>query len=122
MIGLMRDARLRLSEAAALTWGQVERVSGGTGRVRVETGGEPDYRVVTADTMRLLSSLRRNAAGDDPVLGLRPNQISIRISAAARQAGLGEGYSGESPRLGMIRDLQNIGVLLVGDHLTDREK
>ena len=35
MIGLMRDARLRVSEAAELTWGDIERVRGGSGRVRV---------------------------------------------------------------------------------------
>ena len=29
MIGLMRDARLRVSEASELTWGDVERVRGG---------------------------------------------------------------------------------------------
>ena len=29
MIGLMRDARLRVSEAAELTWGDIERVCGG---------------------------------------------------------------------------------------------
>ena len=29
MIGLMRDARLRVSEAVALTWGDLERVPGG---------------------------------------------------------------------------------------------
>ena len=31
MIGLMRDARLRVSEAAELTWGDIERVRGGSG-------------------------------------------------------------------------------------------
>ena len=35
MIGLMRDARLRVSEAAELTWGDIERLRGGSGRVRV---------------------------------------------------------------------------------------
>ena len=40
MIGLMRDARLRVYEAAALTWGDVERVQGGSGRVRVEASGQ----------------------------------------------------------------------------------
>ncbi len=39
MIGLMRDARLRVYEAAALTWGDLERVHGGSGRVRVEASG-----------------------------------------------------------------------------------
>ena len=35
MIGLMRDATLRVSEAAELTWGDVERLRGGSGRVCV---------------------------------------------------------------------------------------
>ena len=38
MIGLMRDARLRVSEAAALTWGDIEQVSGGF-RSRAGLGG-----------------------------------------------------------------------------------
>ena len=116
MIGLMRDARLRVNEAAALTWGDVERVHGGSGRVRV---ADTDYRVVSADTMKLLSSVRRGASDNEPLLGLRPNQIAIRIGSAARQAGLGEGYSGESPRLGMIQDLETLGVLLLGRHVSD---
>ena len=100
MIGLMRDCRLRVCEAAALIWGDLGRAPGGTGRLRI---GESGYRVVSADTMRLLSSVRRGAGDDEPLLGMRPNQIAIRIGAAARQAGLGEGYSGDSPRLGMFR-------------------
>ena len=119
MIGLMRDARLRVSDAAALTWGDLERVPGGSGRVRVGVAG---YRVVSADTMRLLSSVRRGAGDDEALLGMRPNQIAIRIGAAARQAGLGEGYSGDSPRLGMIRDLETLGVLLLGSHVAENEK
>ena len=119
MIGLMRDARMRVSEAAALIWGDLERVPGGSGRVRV---GESGYRAVSADTMMLLSSVRRGAGDDEPLLGMRPNQIAIRIGAAARQAGLGEGYSGDSPRLGMIRDLETLGVLLLGSHVAESEK
>ena len=119
MIGLMRDARLRVSEATALTWGDLEPVQGGSGRVRV---GETGFRVVSADTMRLLSLVRRGAGDDEPLLGMRPNQMAIRIGAAARQAGLGEGYSGDSPRLGMIQDLETLGVLLLGSHLAESEK
>ena len=119
MIGLMRDARLRVSEAAALTWGDVEQTGGGLGRVRV---GDTGYRVVSADTMKLLAAARRGAGDGDPVLGLRPNQIGARIGMAARQAGLGDGYSGDSPRLGMIRDLEDLGVLLLGDYVADKGK
>ena len=113
MIGLMRDARLRVSEAAELTWGDVERQRGGSGRVRVAGADETGYREVSADTMKLLLPVRRGA-DDEPVLGMRPNQIARRIDAAARQAGLGEGYSGDSPRLGMIRDMETVGVHLLG--------
>ena len=58
MIGLMRDARLRVSEAAKLTWGDVERVRGGSGRVRVAGAEETSYREVSDDTMNLLLPVR----------------------------------------------------------------
>lgn len=63
-------------------------MQGGSGRVRV---GESGYRVVSADSMQLLSSVRRGADGDALVLGIRSNEIAIRIRAAAIQAGLGKG-------------------------------
>ena len=44
MIGLMRDARFRVNVAAELTWGDVERVRGGSGRVRVVGAEETSYR------------------------------------------------------------------------------
>ena len=119
MIGLMRDARLRVSEAAELTWGDIERVRGGSGRVRVRGAEETGYREVSADTMKLLLPVRRGAGDDELVLGMRPNQIAIRIGAAARQAGLGEGYSGDSPRLGMFRDMETLGVQLLGGYAAE---
>ena len=54
--------------------------------------------MVSAETMRLLSSVRRGAEDDGPVLGLKPNQIASTIGAAARQAGLGEGYLSRAAR------------------------
>ena len=119
MIGLMRDARLRVSEATALTWGDIERMRGGSGRVCVRGAEEDSYRVVSADTMKLLLTIRRGAGDDELLLGMRPNQIAIRIGAAARQAGLGEGYSGDSPRLGMIRDMETLGVQLLGSYAAE---
>ena len=119
MIGLMRDARLRVSEASALVWGDIEELGAGSGLVRV---GDTGYRVISADTVRLLLSVRWDAGDGDPLLGLRPNQIAARIGGAARQAGLGESFSGDSPRMGMIRDLENLGVLLLGGYLADQER
>ena len=46
------------------------------------------------------------------VFGLRPNQISRRIKQAAQMAGLGDGFSGHSPRVGMARDLARVGIEL----------
>ena len=116
MIGLMRDARLRVSEAAELTWGGIERLRGRSGRVSVVGDEETSYREVSADTMKLLLPVRRGAGDDELVLGMRQNQIAIRIGAAAKQAGLGKGYSGDSPRLGMIKDMETLGVHLLGGY------
>lgn len=119
MIGLMRDARLRVSEAAELTWGDIQRERGGSGRVHIVGADEADHREVSTNTMKLLLPIRRGAEDHEHVLGMRPNQIGRRIDAAARQAGLGEGYSGDSPRLGMIRDMETIGVHLLGGFVAE---
>ena len=77
---------------------------------------ETSYREVSAGTMKLLLPIRQNAGDDEPVLGMMPNQIATRIGAAARQAGLGEGYSDDSPRLGMSKDMETVGVHLLGSY------
>ncbi len=100
MIGLMRDARLRVNEAASSTWGDLERVPGGSGRVRV---GEVRFRVVSADTMKLLSLVRRGAGDGDPLLGMSTqpcSHVAIRLSAAARQAGWAKATRGTVPGWG----------------------
>ena len=119
MIALMRDARLRVGEAAELNWGDIERVCDGSGRVRVGGTNEVDYREVSSETMKRLWAVRRGADDGELVLGMRANQIGRRINAAARQAGLGAGYSGDSPRLGMIRDMETIGVHLLGGFVAE---
>ena len=120
MIGLMRDAMLRVNEAAEITWGDIENAGGGSGRARVRRSGTDEYRVLSSDTMRLLDSIRPRFADDRRrVLGLRPNAIRVRIAAAATAAGLGDGYGGESPRLGMQHDLHTLGAQLLAERLTD---
>ena len=63
--------------------------------------------------MRALAALERSG-DDERILNLSPNRIGIRISYAARQAGLGAGYAGESPRMGMMADLETLAVELLG--------
>ena len=88
MISLMRDARLRVSEAAALTWGDLGQAPRGSGRVRVADTG---YRVVSADTMRLLSLIRRGAGDDESLLGMRPQPDSYTDRHGGETGRVGRG-------------------------------
>ena len=117
VISVMRDAMLRISEAAALIWSDVATEADGTGRLlirqsKTDAEGAGAVAFLSAPTMSALSLIRNLAEGAASVFGLRPNQISARIKQAARAAGLGEGFSGHSPRVGMARDLARAGIEL----------
>lgn len=117
MISLMRDAMLRVSEAAALVWGDIETEADGTGRLlirrsKTDPEGEGVVAFVSASTMAKLDTIRDGSLHDESIFGLRPNQIALRIKKAARAAGLGDGFSGHSPRVGMARDLARAGIEL----------
>ena len=117
MIGLMRDAMLRTSEAAALTWGDLQTEPDGTGRLLIRSSktdpeGQGTEVFGSRSTMAALGSIRDGAAETDSVFGLHRDQISRRIKQAAQTAGLGGGFSGHSPRVGMARDLVRAGIEL----------
>ena len=117
LMGLMRDAMLRVSEAAAVTWRDVTTEPDGTGRLlirrsKTDPEGQGAVAFLSEPTMRALGLIRRGASECDSVFGLRPNQISTRIKKAAQAAGLGDGFSGHSPRVGMARDLVRAGIEL----------
>ena len=120
----MRDAMLRVAEAAALTWSDIERSGRGTGRLLIRRSktdqlGSGSVQFLSMATMRSLNTIRpENASGTDYVFTLRgrraphPSTLSTRIRDAALRAGLGDGFSGHSPRVGMARDLAASGVEL----------
>ena len=117
LIRLMRDAVLRVSEAAALTWLDIEPEADGTGRLlirrsKTDAEGKGAMLFLSAPTMTALELIRNESAAKDSVFGLRPNQISARIKREAQAAGLGDGFSGHSPRVGMARDLARAGIEL----------
>ena len=117
LIRLMRDAMLRVSEAAILTWRDIETEADGTGRLlirrsKTDAEGQGAVGFLSAPTMAVLALIRNEAAAKDSVFGLRPNQISARIKQAAQAAKLGDGFSGHSPRVGMARDLARAGTEL----------
>ena len=117
VISLMRDAMLRVSEAAALTWGDIATEADSTGRLlirrsKTDMEGEGAVAFLSVSTMKAIGLIREGALDTDSVFGMRPNQIAARIKKAAQAAGLGDRFSGHSPRVGMARDLARAGIEL----------
>ena len=113
IIGALADGGLRRSEASALTWGDVELWDDGTARLTIQKGKnqvEPATVAVTAATARALREIRpKDAAPTTPVFGLTGEALANRVRAAARAAGLGDGFTGHSGRIGMARRMVAAG-------------
>ena len=117
LLQVMRDGLLRRSEAAILTWGNIEVHTDGSGRLHVDRSKtDPEALGVVLflgeDAVDALLAIRPDEVVIDAsasVFGLSESQIGRRIRAAAKMAGLGEGYSGHSPRVGMAQDLSAHG-------------
>ena len=90
LVRLMRDAMLRVSECAALTWSDLETVPDGSGRLlirrsKTDPDGEGAVLFVSAPTMEALASIRDGVPAELRVFELSPNQIS----AADQESGRG---------------------------------
>ena len=113
IIGVLADGGLRRSEAADLTWGDVELWPDGTARLTVQKGKnqpEPATVAVTAATARALRETRPDdATPTTAVFGLTGEALANRVRAAARAAGLGDGFNGHSGRIGMARRMVAAG-------------
>ena len=117
LVAVLSDAGLRRSEAAALTWGDVQRWDDGSGRitvVRSKTDALAQGAVVaiTPAAVRALDSIRPvGVASSEKVFGLSGSQIARRVKAVARAAGLPdwENFSGHSGRVGMARRMAQNG-------------
>ena len=120
LLEVMRDGLLRRSEASALRWGDLEFHADGSGRLHVlrskmdqAAAGAVPYLGPAA--VEALLAIRPQEAMINPstrVFGLSVSQISRRIKAATKMAGLGEGFSGHSPRVGMVQDMSAAGAEL----------
>ena len=107
------DAGLRRAEAASLLWAQVRRVEdfGEITLAKTKTNKQGgDVVVVRPVTMDALEGIRSGEPDSARVFGLSPQQVGRRIVAAARAAGLGEGYGGHSGRVGMAVRMSRNGV------------
>ena len=117
LVAVLSDAGLRRSEAAALTWGEVQRWDDGSGRitvVRSKTDVEAQGAVVaiTPAAMRALEALRpMGVVSSEKVFGLSESQIARRVKVIAKAAGLAdwENFSGHSGRVGMARRMAQNG-------------
>ena len=117
LVAVLSDGGLRRSEAAALTWGDVQRWDDGSGRitlVRSKTDVEAQGAVVaiTPTAMNALDAIRpAGAGGEVKVFGLSESQIARRVKVIAKAAGLAdwEFFSGHSGRVGMARRMAQNG-------------
>ena len=117
LVAVLSDAGLRRSEAAALTWGDVQRWEDGSGRITVirsKTDAEAQGATVaiTPTAMAALSAIRpAGVGGEVKVFGRSESQIARRVKAIARAAGLEnwEFFSGHSGRVGMARRMAQNG-------------
>ena len=108
---LMRDAGLRRSEASALTWEDLRIWPDGTGRLTIlrsktNRSGQPEVVAVTRAGVAALEVIRpEQPTPGETIFGLSERQIARRIQEAARHAGLGDGFSGHSGRVGLARTM-----------------
>ena len=115
---MIRDGLLRVSEAAALAWADIAPEGEGTGvatvrRSKTDVEGQGQAVYLGTAAMASLAAIRPDDVdGAAPVFGLSARQLPRRIQARARAAGLGEGFSGHSGRVGMAQDLAANGAEL----------
>ena len=120
LLSVLRDGLLRRSEAAALTWGDVELRENGAALINVRRSKtDPEAEGVTlyigkqaGEALRAIRPAELLLDASKLVFGLSPRQIGRRVQAAARAAGRGEGFTGHSGRVGMAQDLARSGVEL----------
>ena len=122
LASVMRDGLLRVSEAAALRWGDVELAGDGSGRIRIpesKTDQEAEGVVLYLGpaAVEALLAIRPEEAVIDavtPVFNLHPDTIRRCLQQAARAAGLPgwRDITGHSGRVGMAQDLSAPGFAL----------
>ena len=120
LLATLRDGLLRRSEAAALTWSDIEFRDDGAAlitlrRSKTDQENEGVVLYVGREAAQALLAIRPAAELLDrnaKIFGMTTRHIGNRVKAAAEAAGLGEGYTGHSGRVGMAQDLVKSGVEL----------
>ena len=105
LISTMREVGLRRSEAADLRWGDID--IGQEGAPTAVTCGERRMPIGAVCGRDLQAIRPSDGDPEHRVFQLSPGQIGRRIRAAAMQAGLGDGYTGQSCRIGLAQDMRH---------------
>ena len=122
LVSLLRDALLSRSEAAALRWGDMEWLDNNTGRIfvkrrKTDRGDLWKTPHISEETVSALKAIMPVAAlinAEDRIFGLSESQVGRRVRQSALAAGLGDGFSGNSGRVGKVQDLSNSGLDIPG--------
>ena len=120
LLATLRDGLLRRSEAAALIWGDVEFRDDGAALItlhRSKTDQEAEGVVLYIGTeasqaLQVIRPAPELLDYGESVFGMTTRHIGNRVRAATEAAGLGEGFTGHSGRVGMAQDLVKSGVEL----------
>ncbi len=113
-IMLMRDGLLRRSEAAALTWDDLDILPDGTAVVHIrfsktdQAGNGATVHASNATVEALREVFLPGLTG--PIFGCHPRTIARNLKRLCRTAGLEGRYGGHSPRIGMVQDLAAAGL------------
>ena len=127
LIAVMKDLLTRRKATSELVWGDIElkRPSEGSifGAVTIPLGkadrdGRPQMGYLCIDTLAYLQRMAELCGRDtrdrgQSVFDIGGRQISNRIRAACKHAGLKGNFSGHSPRRGTAKDLKAIGATLL---------
>lgn len=116
VVMMMRDGLLRVSEALALRWSDLDRRPDGSAaaqiaRSKTDQDGKGAAAYFSPATVAALDSTRRTHRDEDPIVGLNAGHLRRRIVAAAAAAGIGE-VSTHSCRIGMAQDMAEDGMTL----------
>ncbi len=131
IVALAFMAGLRRSEIAALTWNDLEESENDNLLIHVRTsktnraGEDTDIRLLKNGFAKAVRDLRSGASDDDLVIGLKPQRISQRITALAKQAGITHKLTAHSGRVGLASELTARGAsttetMLAGNWKTAR--
>ena len=113
LVRFMFDAMLRSDEVPRALWKHISRGSDGKCGVLYVSSGKADQegrgsaRYLSPGTMQVLEAIRpKGAHSDRPLFGYKGRgSVRNRIKRIVVHAGLGDDFSGHSPRVGMAQTL-----------------